>query len=51
MQKYGHADGIPPTWQPPGGRLFLYLCNNFQNVSKKVQIKLYLGINNSTKFG
>ena len=24
----GHADGIPPTWQPPGGRLFFYICNH-----------------------
>ena len=24
----GHADGISPTWQPPGRRLFFYICNN-----------------------
>ena len=22
----GSANGIPPTWQPPGGRLFFYIC-------------------------
>ena len=26
----GHADRIPPTWQPPGRRLFFYICQYMQ---------------------